>query len=106
MGVLKATFEEDREMVAARTLHVLATAASTSRSYPAFVAAATYAEMLSLIYAEAPLRRSCLEGGYRGPENFQRRRKHAFDTAIKAAMDAIVATGGMNFNADEPLTNT
>lgn len=98
--------EKDCEMVAARTLQVLATATSTSRSYPAFVAAVTYAEMLSLIEAEVPLRRSCLEAWNRGPENFQRRRKHAFDTAIKAAMDAIVATGGMNSNADEPLTNT
>lgn len=105
IGVLTATFEEDREMVAARTLHAIATAASTSRSYPAFVAAATFAEMMSLIYAETPLRGSRLEGGYRSPENFQRRRRHAFDTAIKAAMDFIAATDGMTSNSNKPLTN-
>lgn len=105
IGVLTATFEEDLEMVAARTLYAIATAASTSRSYPAFFAAATFAEMMSLIYAETPLRGSCLEGGYRGPENFQRRRRHAFDTAIKAAMDVIAATDGMTSNSNKPLTN-
>lgn len=104
IGVLTATFEEDREMVAARTLQAIATAASTSRSYPAFVAAATFAEMMSLIQAETPLRSFHLQVGDR--EDFQRRRRHAFNTAIKAAMDVIAATDGMTSNSNKPLTNT
>lgn len=74
-------------MVAARTLQHVAIAASTSRSYPVLVVAVTYAEMLSFIYAGNPLRNGRLGAVYTGSEDFERRKRHAFDIAIEAIMD-------------------
>lgn len=74
-------------MVAARTLQHVATAASTSRSYPVLVVAVTYVELLSFSYAGNSPRDGRLGAVYTGSEDFERRRRHAFDIAIKATMD-------------------
>lgn len=102
LGVVRAMSEEDRKMVVARTLQAVATAASTSRSYPAFVAAVTYAEMISLNHAENPRRDPCHRLGYIvSDEDVERRRRHAFDTAIEAAMNANIAAGAISSNTND-----
>lgn len=101
LGLFRATRESGRAMVAACTLQAVAAAASTSRSYPAFVAAVTYAEMLSLIFAETPV--LSLYNGQADEEAFRRRRRHAFVTAIKAAVDTNTVNGGVPCNIDDLL---
>ncbi|KAJ0110198.1 hypothetical protein J7T55_000630 [Diaporthe amygdali] len=51
-GYLRALDEKDRRMVAARTAKAIAVAASTSRSYAAFVAAVTAVESAALLAVE------------------------------------------------------
>ncbi|KAI7778893.1 hypothetical protein LA080_001584 [Diaporthe eres] len=101
LGLFRATRESGRAMVAACTLQAVAAAASTSRSYPAFVAAVTYAEMLALIFAETPV--LSLYNGEADEEAFRRRRRHAFATAIKAAVDTNTVNGGEPCNMNDLL---
>lgn len=77
-------------MVAARTLQAVAIATSTSRSYPVVVVSVTYAETLSSIYAENSLRDGRPGAVYTGSEDFERRKRHAFDVVIKATMDVNI----------------
>lgn len=87
-------------MVSARTLQAVVKTASTRRSYPDLVAAAIYADMYlhSLIYAGKPPGSVRLRAGYTGSEDFERRKRHAFDTAINAPIDADIAVGSISCN--------
>jgi hypothetical protein len=52
IGIVRALDESDPKMVAAHTAQAVAVAVSTSRSYAAFVAAITAAEVCALLLAE------------------------------------------------------
>lgn len=74
-----AITEPERELVAARAVQAIATAVSTSPSYPVFVAAVTMAESKALIDSEAPYHKV-------PPGISARRRLNALDVAVEAGM--------------------
>lgn len=82
--IFVATTEPERELVAARAVRAIATAVSTSPSYPVFVAAVTMAESKALIESENPYRsRYHTEDP---PGIVARRRKNALNAAVAAGM--------------------
>lgn len=88
-GYLRALDEQDSTMVAARTARAIAVAASTCRSYGAFVAAVTAVESAALIAAEDARHRAPY-GQLRGRTRHAVR--HAANTALAA--DAKTTSAG------------
>lgn len=74
-----ATTEPERGLVAARAVQAIATAVSTSPSYPVFVAAVTMAESKALIDSETPY-------SHVAPGIIARRRLNALDNAVEAGL--------------------
>ncbi|KAK2597573.1 hypothetical protein N8I77_012352 [Diaporthe amygdali] len=84
-GYLRALDEQDPKMVAARTAQAIAVAASTSRSYAAFLAAVTAVESAALLAIEdARDRAPCGQ--------LRERTRHAVHTAANTAMAADADT--------------
>lgn len=82
--IFVATTEPERELVAARTVRAIATAVSTSPSYPVFIAAVTMAESKALIESENPYRSRYHT--QTPPGIIARRRENALNAAVAAGM--------------------